>query len=92
MRIEKHIVFRVGDRDFRTLEAARASIDDRAHQIISKPLLEKGFTVSEMIKITDAIFSVREALAPLLVYGTPADEDACSEDPDGQHFIGCGCE
>ena len=22
----------------------------------------------------------------------PEDEDACPQDPDGQHFIGCGCE
>lgn len=69
--IERATVYRVEGRDFPTLKAAADHVDNLAAEIIKRAAMAKGFALSETVRLTEAILSVRDELAPLLVIYAP---------------------
>lgn len=66
MKIEKVTKFRVDDREFSTLEKAQDHVESLVDKLLRLSLADKGFSASEMFKISQVVLDNREALVTLL--------------------------
>jgi hypothetical protein len=74
-QIERVTVYRVCGRDFETLDKARDYLDGLVNIALTDALKVKGFTVTDCVKVTDAVLSLRATLCDLLGVILPDEEE-----------------
>lgn len=75
MHITRKTVFVVDERPFDTLAKARDHVESIIHHKLSRPMIEKGFTVTECVKVTEIVLALRHDLAELLACEDPDDSE-----------------